>query len=141
MASAKKAGIEINSAPSATWGAELGGTANQDAQFFVWSQTTTLFNGNLATYGNNKGEPRGNNFIKWINANAEKAIQRHLNKTLSAEEAYQANLAFEKEYFKDAVGLPLYQLASFAASNKNLKNIKPGPLSPQIVWNYWEWTY
>ena len=141
VASAKKAGIEINSAPSATWGAELGGTANQDAQFFVWSQTSTLFNGNLAIYGNDKGEPRGSNYIKWINANAEKAIQRHLNKTLSAEEAYQANLAFEKEYFKDAVGLPLYQLASFAASNKNLKNIKPGPLSPQIVWNYWEWTY
>ena len=27
------------------------------------------------------------------------------------------------------------------AVNKDLKNVKPGPLSPQMVWNYWEWTY
>ena len=141
VAAAKKAGIEIESAPSATWSQELKGVKNQDAQFFVWSQTSTLFNGNLAIYGNDKGEPRPSNFIKWINADAEKAIQRHLNKTLSPAEAYEANLTFEKAYFKDAVGLPLYQLASFAASSKTLKNVKPGPLSPQIVWNYWEWTY
>jgi hypothetical protein len=64
-----------------------------------------------------------------------------LNKTLSAEEAYQTNVTFEKEYFKDAVGLPLFQWASVAAANKNLKNVKPGPLSPEVVWNYWEWTY
>lgn len=141
VAAAKKVGIEIDSAPSATWSQEITGTKNQDAQFFVWSQTTTLFNGNLAIYGNDKGVARPSNFINWINADAEKAIQRHLNKTLSPEEAYQANLAFEKAYFKDAVGLPIYQLASFAASNKNLKNVKPGPLSPEVVWNYWEWTY
>jgi peptide/nickel transport system substrate-binding protein len=141
VAAAKKAGIEIESAPSATWSQEITGTKNQDAQFFVWSQTSTLFNGNLAIYGNDKGKARPSNFINWINPTVEKAIQRHLNKTLTAEQAYQANLTFEKEYFKDGVGLPLYQLASFAASNKNLKNVKPGPLSPQIVWNYWEWTY
>jgi peptide/nickel transport system substrate-binding protein len=141
VAAAKKAGIEIESAPSATWSQEIDGKKNQDAQFFVWSQTSTLFNGNLAIYGNDKGKARPSNFINWINADAEKAIQRHLNKTLTPEQAYEANLAFEKAYFKDAVGLPLYQLASFAASNKNLKNVKPGPLSPQIVWNYWEWTY
>ncbi|MEY4337315.1 MAG: hypothetical protein RL680_210, partial [Actinomycetota bacterium] len=27
------------------------------------------------------------------------------------------------------------------AVNKDLKNVKPAPLSPQMVWNYWEWTY
>jgi peptide/nickel transport system substrate-binding protein len=141
VAAAAKVGIEIESAPSATWSQELKGVKNQDAQFFVWSQTSTLFNGNLPIYGNDKGEARNQNYINWISADAEKAIQRHLNKTLSPAEAYDANLAFEKAYFKDAVGLPMYQLASFAASSKNLKNVKPGPLSPEVVWNYWEWTY
>jgi peptide/nickel transport system substrate-binding protein len=141
VAAAAKVGITIESKPSATWSQEITGTKNQDAQFFAWSQTSTLYNANLAIYGNDKGVARPSNFINWINANAEKAIQRHLNKSLSAEEAYQANLAFEKEYFKDAVGLPLFQWASVAAANKNLKNIKPGPLSPEIIWNFWEWTY
>ena len=141
VASAKKVGIEIESAPSATWSQEITGTKNQDAQFFVWSQTSTLFNGLLAIYGNDKGKARSQNFINWINPTVDKALQRHLKKTLTPEEGYQANVIFEKEYFKDAVGLPLYQLANFAASNKNLKNVKPGPLSPQIVWNFWEWTY
>jgi peptide/nickel transport system substrate-binding protein len=141
VAAAAKVGITIDSKPSATWSQEISGTKNQDAQFFAWSQTTTLFNGNLAIYGNDKGAPRPSNFIKWVNPTAEKAIQRHLNKVLSPEEAYQANLTFEKEYFKDAVGLPLFQHASVAAANKNLKNVKPAPLSPNLVWNYWEWTY
>jgi peptide/nickel transport system substrate-binding protein len=141
VAAAKKVGIEIDSAPSATWSEEITGTKNQDAQFFAWSQTSTLYNANLAIYGNDKGVARSQNFINWINPTAEKAIQRHLNKSLSAEQAYQANLTFEKEYFKDAVGLPLFQWASVAAANKNLKNVKPGPLSPELVWNYWEWTY
>ena len=141
VAAAAKVGITINSQPSATWSQEIDGKKSQDAQFFAWSQTSTLFNANLAIYGNDKGEPRSQNFINWVNPTVEKAIQKHLNKTLSAEEAYQTNVTFEKEYFKDAVGLPLFQWASVAAANKNLKNVKPGPLSPEVVWNYWEWTY
>ena len=141
VAAAAKVGITIDSKPSATWSQELAGKKSQDAQFYAWSQTSTLFNANLAIYGNDKGEPRAQNFINWINPTVEKAIQKHLNKSLSAEEAYQTNVTFEKEYFKDAVGLPLFQWASVAAANKNLKNVKPGPLSPEVVWNYWEWTY
>jgi peptide/nickel transport system substrate-binding protein len=141
VAAAAKVGITIDSKPSATWSQEITGTKNQDAQFFAWSQTSTLFNANLAIYGNDKGVARPSNFINWINPTVEKSIQKHLNKTLSAEEAYQTNVTFEKEYFKDAVGLPLFQWASVAAANKNLKNVKPGPLSPEVVWNYWEWTY
>ena len=141
VAAAAKVGITINSQPSATWSQEIDGTKNQDAQFFAWSQTSTLFNANLAIYGNDNGEARNQNFINWINPTVEKAIQKHLNKTLSAEEAFKTNVTFEKEYFKDAVGLPLFQWASVAAANKNLKNVKPGPLSPEVVWNYWEWTY
>ena len=141
VAAAAKVGITIDSKPSATWSQEITGTKNQDAQFFAWSQTSTLFNANLAIYGNDKGVARPSNFINWINPTVEKSIQKHLNKTLSAEEAYQTNVTFEKEYFKDAVGLPLFQWASVAAANKSLKNVKPGPLSPEVVWNYWEWTY
>jgi peptide/nickel transport system substrate-binding protein len=141
VAAAAKVGITIDSKPSATWSQELAGKKSQDAQFYAWSQTSTLFNANLAIYGNDKGAARAQNFINWINPTVEKAIQKHLNKSLSAEEAYQTNVTFEKEYFKDAVGLPLFQWASVAAANKNLKNVKPGPLSPEVVWNYWEWTY
>jgi peptide/nickel transport system substrate-binding protein len=141
VAAAAKVGLEIASKPSATWSAQLDGSANQDAQFYAWSQTSTLYNSLLAIYGSEKGKGRTQNFIQWINPTVEKALKRHQQAVLTPEQAYQVNLTFEKEYFKDAVGLPLFQWASVAAANSNLKNVKPSPLSPSIVWNYWEWTY
>jgi hypothetical protein len=68
-------------------------------------------------------------------------LKRHQDEALTADQAFNVNSNFEKQYFKDAVGLPLFQWASVIAATKTLKNVKPSALSPQVVWNYWEWTY
>jgi peptide/nickel transport system substrate-binding protein len=47
----------------------------------------------------------------------------------------------EKIINKDAVTIGVFIHPGVLAINENLKNVKPGPLSPQMVWNYWEWTY
>ncbi len=140
VAAAAKVGIEINNKPSAVWSQELGNNKS-DVQFFAWSQTSTTYTGMRLTFGNEKGEPRSQNFIDWINPTVDKVLARHSDEILSAAEAFKVNQTFEKEYFKDAVGLPLFQWASIAAANKTLKNVKPSALSPQIVWNFWEWKY
>ena len=41
----------------------------------------------------------------------------------------------------DAITTGVFIHPGVVAVNKDLKNVKPGPLSPQMVWNYWEWTY
>jgi len=141
VAAAAKVGIEVVSKPSAVWSQELEGKAGQDAQFYAWSSTSTLFNSLLNIYGSDNGTPRSQNYIKWNNSVVEKALKRHSDESLTPDQAYQVNLTFEKEYFKDAVGLPLFQWASVIAATKSLKNVKPSPLSPQVVWNFWEWRY
>jgi peptide/nickel transport system substrate-binding protein len=92
-------------------------------------------------YGSTGSEPRAQNYIDWINPTVDKALARHSDEILSADAAFKVNQTFEKEYFKDAVGLPLFQWASLIAANKTLKNVKPSALSPQVVWNFWEWKY
>jgi peptide/nickel transport system substrate-binding protein len=141
VAAAAKVGIEINNKPSALWSQELANNKS-DVQFFAYSQTSATFLGGRNIYGiNADGSPRGQNYIDWINPTVEKALSRHFDESLTAAQAFGVNQIFEKEYFKAAVGLPLFQWASIAAANKNLKNVKPSGFSPQIVWNYWEWKY
>lgn len=140
VAAAAKAGIEVISKPSAVWSQELGNNKS-DLQFYAWSQTAATYTGLRTIYGIDNGKPRNSNYIDWLNPTVDKALARHSDEILSAAEAFKVNQTFEKEYFKDAVGLPLFQWASVAAANRTLKNVKPGALSPQIVWNYWEWKY
>jgi peptide/nickel transport system substrate-binding protein len=49
--------------------------------------------------------------------------------------------AAEKLLADDAVSLPIFQHPAVTAYNSALKNVKPAPLTPNIVWNYWEWKY
>jgi peptide/nickel transport system substrate-binding protein len=140
VAAAAKVGIEINNKPSALWSQELGNNKS-DLQFFAWSQTSTVFTGLRTIYGIDKGAPRNSNYIDWLNPTVDKALARHSDEILNADGAFKVNQIFEKEYFKDAVGLPLFQWASIAAATKTLKNVKPSALSPQLVWNFWEWKY
>jgi peptide/nickel transport system substrate-binding protein len=42
---------------------------------------------------------------------------------------------------QNALTLAIFQHPAVTASNSTLKNVKPAPLSPTLVWNYWEWTY
>ena len=140
VAAAAKVGIEINNKPSAVWSQELGQNKS-DLQFFAWAQTAATYTGLRTIYGMDNGKPRNSNYADWLNPTVDKALARHSDEILSAAEAFKVNQIFEKEYFKDAVGLPLFQWASVAAATKTLKNVKPSALSPQIVWNYWEWKY
>ena len=60
---------------------------------------------------------------------------------LSAKETFNQYLIVEKELMRDAISLPIFQHPGVTAVNKKLQNVKPNPLSPQLVWNYWEWKY
>jgi peptide/nickel transport system substrate-binding protein len=141
VAAAAKAGIKVNSAPLVAWGGALGGGQN-DVQFFAWSQTSTFFTSIRALYGWDPAtdKARAQNYFGWKNLKVESALSKHFNDLTEAQK-FAANLEFEKEYFKDAVGLPIFQHPQVTAYRTGLRNIKPGPFSPNVVWNYWEWSW
>lgn len=60
---------------------------------------------------------------------------------LTASQVNSERLKADKIIMENAYGLPLYQNVSVTAWSKALQGIKPAPLSPTTVWNYWEWSY
>ena len=75
------------------------------------------------------------------NKTVDAAVEK-LRKTLLPEKDKLAQyLIVEKQVLADAVTLPIFQHPGVTAVNKKLQNVKPNPLSPQLVWNYWEWKY
>jgi peptide/nickel transport system substrate-binding protein len=141
VAAAAKAGIKVNSNPLVAWGGQLG-AGQHDVQFFAWSQTSTFFNSIRALYGwdTETDKPRSQNYFGWKNLTVERELSKHFGNLTDAQR-FAVNLAFEKEYFKDAVGLPIFQHPQVAAIRTGLQNIKPGPFSPNLVWNFWEWRW
>jgi peptide/nickel transport system substrate-binding protein len=141
VAAAAKVGIKITPNPLVAWGGELS-TAKHDVQFFAWSQTSTFFTSLRNIYGWDPAtdKARAQNYFNWKNLKVEAALTKHFADLTEAEK-YNANLAFEKEYFADAVGLPIFQHPSVAATSAGLKGVKPGPFSPNLVWNIEEWSW
>lgn len=141
VAAAAKAGIKVVPNPLVAWGGELG-AGKHDVQFFAWSQTSSFFNSIRALYGWDPAtdKARAQNYFGWKNLTVERALSRHFE-DLTEAQRFNVNLTFEKEYFKDAVGLPIFQHPSVAATAAGLKNVRPGPFSPNLVWNIEQWRW
>jgi hypothetical protein len=50
-------------------------------------------------------------------------------------------LVVEKKLINEAVTLPIFQHPAVTGYTSTLKNVKPAPLSPNLVWNFWEWKF
>ena len=53
----------------------------------------------------------------------------------------EASTVQEELAYAIPVTVRLVLVATITAVNKNLKGIKPSPLSDDVVWNWWEWGY
>jgi peptide/nickel transport system substrate-binding protein len=141
VAAAAKAGIKLISNGATNWSSQLA-DAKHDVQFFAWVRTSTYNTANRDLYGWDTvtDKPRAANYFNWKNLAAEKALSR-LFEDLTPAQIFEQSLVFEKEYFKDAIGLPMVQHPLAIAHRNGLKNIKPGPLGQWVLWNAWEWSW
>jgi hypothetical protein len=64
-----------------------------------------------------------------------------LNNVKSATAVTRDIITAERIVTDEALTLAIFQHPAVTATNSALKNIKPAPLTPNLVWNYWEWTY
>jgi peptide/nickel transport system substrate-binding protein len=83
----------------------------------------------------------GNNLVGYSNKTVDAAVKKLNASAMSEKERLAQYLIVEKELMKDAISLPIFQHPGVTAVNKKLQNVKPNPLSPTLVWNYWEWKY
>ncbi len=136
VAEAAKAYFDVNGTGTSGWSGYLG-DKSYDASFFAWcpsavSQTGT--NANFLSDG-------GNNFIGYNGGAAFDANLKSLGALLTPAQITAKYLAAEKTLMKDAVSLPIFQHPQITSYVKTLKGVKPAPLVPNLVWNYWEWHY
>jgi peptide/nickel transport system substrate-binding protein len=131
-----RAGFEVNAPGVVAWSSQLDSSA-WDAEFFAWVKSAVTQQGNSDLFCSDCG----NMLLGYSNKTVDTANKKLGASLLSEKEKFTQYLTIEKELMKDAVSLPIFQHPGVTAVNKKLQNVKPNPLSPQLVWNYWEWKY
>ncbi|MFM6966801.1 MAG: hypothetical protein ACKOWI_05510, partial [Rhodoluna sp.] len=107
-----------------------------DAAFFAWCPTNTSQTGTNANFLSDGG----NNFVGYNSALMDSTLKA-LEQKLTPAQITAKYLAAEKLLISDAVTLPIFQHPAATAVNSALKNVKQAPLSPNLVWHFWEWKY
>jgi peptide/nickel transport system substrate-binding protein len=131
-----RAGFDVVAPGSTTWPSLLSSSA-YDAEFFAWVKSAVLQKGNADLFCT----LCGNMLLGYSNKKVDEAGKKLGGALLSEKDKLAQYLIIEKELMNDAVSLPIFQHPGVTAVNKKLQNVKPNPLSPQLVWNYWEWKY
>ena len=134
-ANAIKNGLNLVGDVQASWSPKIQDT-KYDAVFFGYAASSVAQAGSNANfkYGG------GNNRMGLNNPKLD-AILDKLQFPMSRSAYATTVIAAERIIHDQAYTLGVFSFPSVTAYNKNLKNVKPAPLSPNLVWNYWEWTY
>ncbi len=134
-ANARKVGFDVNGEVTVLTGANLLLT-KYDAAFFGWAASAVLQARNLTAY--TKGG--SGNYYGGAFAEVSKPYEE-LGRPLAPTVLTQNYIKIERPWITMAATLPIFQHPQVVAINPALQGVKPSPLSPAIVWNYWEWRY
>ncbi|MCX6439426.1 MAG: ABC transporter substrate-binding protein, partial [Actinobacteria bacterium] len=130
-----KVGFELVGEVRTDWPSKLG-NSDYDAYFFAWVASSVTQRQSAEVFDTNGG----NNIIGYSNPAVDGIIST-LDAPLSESLLIAKYIQIERLTNADAITIGVFIHPGVVAVNKDLKNLKPAPLSPQMVWNYWEWTY
>ena len=131
-----KAGFDVNTTGTSGWSRYLG-DSSYDAMFFAWVKSAITQKGNADLFCTKCD----NNSLGYSNATVDKLVEELGAKQLSDKERLAKYLAVETQVMADGVSLPIFQHPAVTAINSALKGINPGPLAPNLEWNFWQWKY
>ena len=134
-ANAIKAGFDLQGDVQASWSPKIQ-LSEYDAMFFAYCQTAVSQTGTNANFKLGGGNNRTGVNLPTLDAILDKLQVPMDNRTLVST-VIQA----ERIIHNEGLSLGVFQFPAVTAYNKNLKGVKPAPLSPNLVWNYWEWAY
>ncbi len=140
----KNCGIQIirKHAPGSWWFGSASGLRRRDYELGAFAWVGEADPGGRTLYACDQiplpdNNWNGQNYMGWCNETASKAITA-ANNTLNREERIKNYKAFQVEFTKDMVSLPLFQRLEAYGWNKALKNMKPDP-TEYITANAYEW--
>lgn len=128
---AAKVGINLTNTASTGWSGLLN-CNNYDVATFAWSKSAISQTGTNPQYQSDGS----NNRAGW-NDPALDVLLKKFESSLSATEIVAAKIAAERQLWSNYWTIGEYQWPGVSAWNKDLKNVLPSPLNPNVVWNYW----
>ncbi len=134
-ANALKVGFDLVGDVQAAWGTKIQ-NSEYDAVFFGYGATSTAQTGTNANFATGGGNNRMGVSLPVLDK-----ILEGLQPPLSNTALVSKIIAAERIIHNEGLSVGVFQFPAVTAYNKNLKGIKPAPLSPNLVWNYWEWAY
>jgi len=130
-----KAGIKVEAIPTTGWSGKLD-VSDFDAQFYAWCPSAVLQAGTNANFLSDGT----NNSTGWNNSQLDTVLKK-LNEVIPEASITRIYVQAERIISDQAWTLGVFQHPAVTAYNSTLKGIKPAPLTPNLVWNFWEWTY
>jgi peptide/nickel transport system substrate-binding protein len=130
-----KAGFNVTAAVTAGWSGKLN-DASFDAEFFAWCPQAVLQTGT----NDNFRSDGTNNHMGW-NVPGLDEVLKGLEKVITPASVTHKYALAERLINSSALTLAVFQHPAVTAYTSTLKNVKTSPLSPSLVWNYWEWAY
>ena len=128
-----EAGFNLIDGGNERWGALLG-TPEYDAWFFGWQSTSTSPLGAQAMFTSDGGS----NFTGYANETVD-ALYAELAGTFDEAKQVELLQQIDAELWNDAYGFTVFQFPGVTVHDSDMTGVNPGPLSPTIFWNYWEW--
>ncbi len=134
QASATEAGFVIEDCGSPEWGGLLGTPGAYDAVFFGWQSTSLGVTNSSPTF-----KTGGINNLNYYSNPEVDALLDELDVTLDPERQIEIQIEVDKLLMDDFYGLTIFQFPGVTAFSDRVTNVDPGPLSPTIFWNVWDW--
>ena len=134
-ANALKAGFDLVGDVQASWSPKIQ-LSIYDVQFFAYCPSAVTQAGSNANFQVGGGNNRNGVNLPQLDAILNKLQLPMDNKTY-------ISTIIQAERIINAEGLTsgVFLHPAVTAVNKLLKGIKPSPLSDDVVWNWWEWSY
>ena len=135
QANLRKVGFDLVGDVQASWSPRIANT-EYDVVFFAWAQSNTAQAGTNANWLTD-----GSNNRTGVSIPELDRILKSVTVPLSRNVLAQKYVSAERILTDNGLTVPVFQFPGVVAYNSALKNVKPAPLSPNLVWNYWEWAY
>lgn len=134
-ANAIKAGLDLVGDVQASWSPRIQNT-EYDAMFFAYCQTAVSQTGTNSNFKFGGGNNRTG-----VNLPRLDTLLDSLQVPLSNSALISKVIKAERIIHDEGLTIGVFQFPAVTAYNKDLKGVKPAPLSPTLVWNYWDWAY
>jgi len=134
-ANALKVGFDLVGDVQASWSPKIQ-LSTYDAQFFAYCPSAVTQAGSNANF-----QVGGGNNRNGINLPQLDAILNKLQLPMDNRTFISTIIQAERIIFAEGLTSGVFLHPAVTAVNKNLKGIKPSPLSDDVVWNWWEWGY